>query len=601
MPGIVGIVTARPGAAKAKMLKIMVQSMIHEDFYKVVQVVEEGSGVYAAWVGHPGSFSDCMPAVSSSGETGILFSGEEFSQPQKQGDGIKPGGASCLPDRYERNPGEFFGELNGCFQGLIIRKEERKTCLFNDRFGLKRLYWCRDDEDFLFSSEAKAILRVRPELRKICPRSLGEFFSLGSVLEDRTLYKNIFLLPAGSNWIFKNGRLKEMAKYFHPSQWEDQDPLPAGVWYDQLRTNLREVLPDYCNSESPIALSLTGGLDTRIILSNFDPPEGKLPTFTFGGIFRDSFDVKVARKVARACGQSHEVLRIGEEFFHEFPDLATKTVYITDGDLDLTGTPELFLNRMARQIAPIRLTGNFGSEVIRGNRTIKAVSPEKGILERELEGQVRLAAETLRFHEQCHWLTFVLFKQNPWHHHGRMSLEESQVTLRTPFLDNGFLGLLYQSADGPDVEGKVSMRLIADGNRKVGGITSDRGYRLHGNPLTRAVSRMFYETVFKAEYVFDYGMPPWLSKIDRAFEWIQLRRFFLGWHKFYHFRTWFQKDLSSFVREVLLDRESRKRPYLVKGSMERLVSEHMAGVRNNTVLINKLITLELVHRLLIEQ
>jgi asparagine synthase (glutamine-hydrolysing) len=218
-----------------------------------------------------------------------------------------------------------------------------------------------------------------------------------------------------------------------------------------------------------------------------------------------------------------------------------------------------------------------------------------------LENQVRLAADTLRAHEQCHWLTFILFKQNPWHHNGRMSLEESQVAMRTPFLDHEFLGLLYQSPNGPDVEGKVSMRLIADGDRKIGGITSDRGYRLHGNPLARAASRWFYETVFRAEYVFDYGMPPWLSKVDRALGKIQLRRFFLGWHKFYHFRTWFQNDLSSYVREVLLDSESRKRPYLVKGSMERLVSEHMTGVRNHTVLINKLITLELIHRLLLEQ
>ena len=80
------------------------------------------------------------------------------------------------------------------------------------------------------------------------------------------------------------------------------------------------------------------------------------------------YDVKVARKVAASMGQSHQVIPVDETFLRHYGTHAEKTVYITDGYLDVTGSPEVFVNRFARDIAPVRMTGNFGSEVLRNIR-----------------------------------------------------------------------------------------------------------------------------------------------------------------------------------------------------------------------------------------
>ena len=45
--------------------------------------------------------------------------------------------------------------------------------------------------------------------------------------------------------------------------------------------------------------------------------------------------------------------------------MAQRTVYETDGAMDVSGAIELYMNRKAREIAPIRLTGNYGDQVIR--------------------------------------------------------------------------------------------------------------------------------------------------------------------------------------------------------------------------------------------
>ena len=141
-------------------------------------------------------------------------------------------------------------------------------------------------------------------------------------------------------------------------------------------------------------MSLTGGLDTRMIMAWQKRPAGSLPCYTFGGMLRDCQDVTVARRVARACQQPHEVIRVGEDFLSRFPYYAQQTVYLSEGGVDLSRAPDLYLNERARDIAPVRLTGNYGGEVLRRVRAFKPVMPMPGLFQAELLGYVRQAGET---------------------------------------------------------------------------------------------------------------------------------------------------------------------------------------------------------------
>ncbi len=48
-------------------------------------------------------------------------------------------------------------------------------------------------------------------------------------------------------------------------------------------------------------MSLTGGLDTRMIMAWHKAAPGSLPCYTFGGKYRECRDVIVARQVADAA------------------------------------------------------------------------------------------------------------------------------------------------------------------------------------------------------------------------------------------------------------------------------------------------------------
>lgn len=81
MPGIVGLITKMPrGQAEAELLR-MVGALGHESFYTTGTWVDESLGVYAGWVARAGSFCDGLPLRNETGDTVLLFSGEEFPEP----------------------------------------------------------------------------------------------------------------------------------------------------------------------------------------------------------------------------------------------------------------------------------------------------------------------------------------------------------------------------------------------------------------------------------------------------------------------------------------------------------------------------------------
>src|SRR2546425_2527331 len=606
MPGIVGLLTRMPRARAQLELLRMVEALRHENFYATGTWVDESVGVYVGWIVRKDSFSDGMPLSNEQGDVVLVFSGEEFPEPgtarrlKERGHGLDAEGPSYLVHLYEDDH-SFPAGLNGRFHGLLTDRIRRTTMLFNDRYGMHRIYYHESKEAFYFAAEAKAILAVRPELRTADARGLGEFVACGCVLENRTLFERIHLLPAAATWVFRDGSIQRKSTYFRPQEWEDQAPLEPEPYYQDLRNVFSCNLPRYFNGQEPIAMALTGGLDTRMIMAWRQAPPKALPCYTFGGMFRDSQDVLVARQVATVCEQFHEVIPVGGEFLSHFPDYAERSVYLTDGCVDLSRSPDLYVSEKAREIAPVKIVGTYGSEVLTQIPTFKPVRPVPGLFSPEFLTHVQQAEASygeLRRHE--HPVTFAAFRQSPWWHYGVLALEQTQLAVRSPYLDNEFVRTVYRAPKSPRANSDVRLRLISEGNPSLGRIRTDRGVGGSAGRFYAATSRGLLEFTFKAEYAYDYGMPQWLARIDHLFSPFHLERFFLGRHKLFHFRVWYRDAVSEYVRQMLLDSRTLSRPYLERNGLEAVVRSHLNGDRNYTTEIHKLLTLELLHRLFID-
>jgi asparagine synthase (glutamine-hydrolysing) len=387
--------------------------------------------------------------------------------------------------------------------------------------------------------------------------------------------------------------------YFKKEAWENQPELSESDFYGKLKETWARVLPKYFRGKQSIGLSLTGGVDSRMILAWAHRPPGTLPCYTWGGTYRDCADVKIARRAAKLCQQAHNTIPVGAEFLSQFHDLAERAVYLSDGTMDVTGAVDLYVQRLARQIAAVRLSGVCGGEILRRLVMFGPDPPQPGIFDAELEQSFRGAAATYAGELQGHRLSFTSFKQAPWYMASKFTVERSQVTYRTPYFDNDLVALAYQTPatllhNGP------ALRLIADGNPALGKIGTDRGIAFRSIPgVTRAL-HWYQEFTFKAEYAYDYGMPQWLARLDHIFARLRLEKLFLGRHKVAHFRVWYRDELSRWLREMLLDSNARSRPYLRPNSLEEILKAHSSGQRNYTFEIHKILTLEFIQRKLIE-
>jgi asparagine synthase (glutamine-hydrolysing) len=605
MPGIAGLITnVLPREVAAEQLRRMLGVLRHESSYVSGSWVDERAGIHVGWTAIDGA-AGSMPFRNEKGDRTLVFSGEDSPEPgtsqalRSRGHRFDQGGFSYLVHAAEEDP-SFPASLDGRFHGLLANRESGEAMLFNDRYGMHRIYYHESADGFYFAAEAKAILAAVPGLATVDERGMGEFISCGAVLENRTLFKDIFVLPPASAWVFEDGELKRKASWFDSARWQEQDTLDPASFYRELRDVFVQTVPRYFNGSAPVAMSLTGGLDTRMLMAWQQMKPATMPCYTFGGMRRDCRDVTVARKVARACGQTHEVIPVSHDFLAGFAQYAERAVYLSDGCADASRAADVYLNVRAREIAPVRITGNYGGEILRSVRTFKAEKLQGDGFCPEVLSHASNTGETIAANAKGHPVAFAAFRQAPWAQYGILSLEQALVTVRSPFLANELVRTAFRAPVSSLTTNDVSLRLIRDGNPQLGQIPTDLGEGGGRLPIVEAVSHAWHQFLSRAEYACDKGMPDVAVRMDRSLSGLKLDRLFLGRHKFAHFRVWYRDALSGYLQETLLSQNSLSRSYVDGKAMRRMLTDHLEGRRNFTALIHKLLTLEIVHRLFVD-
>jgi asparagine synthase (glutamine-hydrolysing) len=603
MPGIVGIVSQRPFEECQSLVKAMVASMEHEPFYTSGMYTVPEMGVYGGWVAHENSFAADQVFFNEQRNTALLFSGECFVDPETRTDLRQKGhelgqtAGSWLVHLYEEEGDQFFEKLNGLFSGLLIDKRQSKAFLFNDRYGVERIYWYETEDAIFFASEAKALLRVLPELREFDEQGVAQFLAYGCTLEWRTLFRGVHLLPGGSLWSFEGGSCRKK-KYFSPVSWESQSTLSAESFESQFQETFKKILPRYFESNSKIGVSLTGGLDGRMIMA-CRPRDEKLICYTFDGKKGETLDTRLALRVANACSLEHRILRIGQDFFSDFASLADRTVYVTDGCFGVTGAHEIYLNAQARQLAPVRLTGVFGGEILRGVSTFKLVGLSPQLTNPEFHRNTNSFASELAKGE-VHPVTFAAFKEVPWNIFGSVAACKSQVTFRTPYLNNEIVALAFRAPENLRRSPLLPLRIVENNNPVLSSIPTDRGYVGKDGRMAHILRRSFAEATFKVDYYNSEGLPHFLSPLDTMLRRVSSGLGILGLHKYLPYRHWFRRELAGYLIDVFKDVRTRQSPFWNPDFVNHMASEHIAGRKNYLHEINAVLTLQAVERLLIQ-
>src|SRR5260370_20982079 len=373
----------------------------------------------------------------------------------------------------------------------------RKVTLFSDRYGMSRIYLYEGEDEFIFASEAKSLLKIRPALRAIDPAALAQFLRFDCVMGNKTLFNGISLLPPASSWSFNGDAVPQKQSYFDFASWEGQATLKREEFYEKFEQTVSRVFPAYMEGTQPVALSLTAGLDTRVILASAGEQRIALACYTFGGNWGETFDIRVARKLAALCNQPYEVITLNEQFLQEFPNYAEKSVYISDGAHDVSGAHDVYFNKIVRKLAPIRLTGKFGSEIIKTRKLIRSGDFPRNLLHSSFAPFLDNAATFAQVSKRKHPLSRVVAEEIPWYEFGRVAIEQSETILRTPYMDNELVKLMYQAPPEVRTSRDLQMKYVIDKSRELAAFSTDRGRIGYRHQFATKVSSILLWALFK--------------------------------------------------------------------------------------------------------
>ncbi len=195
--------------------------------------------------------------------------------------------------------------LEGQFAGISYH--DRCLTLFTDRIGSRDLWYCTISGVTLFSTRADWLARLSGN-NELDLNGFGARWLFYYQVSTGSIIKNIERLgPGAVVTISSSGISTERANWL---------PQPSQFQFSKV---LEELSTFPFRSGRRLSLSLSGGLDSRLLFSILLHAKGEWDVHTFGP--PDHPDVTIAEQIAKTFGVSHQAFYIDPV---EDPDLENK-------------------------------------------------------------------------------------------------------------------------------------------------------------------------------------------------------------------------------------------------------------------------------------
>jgi asparagine synthase (glutamine-hydrolysing) len=287
---------------------------------------------------------------------------------------------------YEEHGPAFVRMLRGMFALAIWDTDRRRIVLARDRFGIKPLYYRIDGGILSFASELRALRPSRIDLE-----ALEAFLAFNSVPGPLTIHEGSRKLPAGHLLTWEAGGEPATERFArvgpldaNATRSEDEGELAT-----ELRTRLADSVRAHLVSDVPVAVLLSGGVDSATIAAlAAGQTSGSLRTFSVG-FDEPTFDERGdARRVAAWVGAQHDEIVLRPE-----PELVLRAVAAFDEPFgDSSALPAYAVCELAARHVKVVLSGEGGDELFGGYHTYVAdlLAPRVAPIARVLRPLVEL-------------------------------------------------------------------------------------------------------------------------------------------------------------------------------------------------------------------
>lgn len=239
-------------------------------------------------------------------------------------------------------------KLNGMFSFGIWQENKQELFVARDRFGVKPFYYSKNENDFYFTSEIKALhaAGVEKEFNESVWASYLAFGSYG--MPNETFWENIHQLPGGHFLEIKKN-------HFNISKWyvfeEEIKKHTKEETFNQVKETYKTLLKDSIKlrfrADVNVGFNISGGLDSSTLLAFVNQIEGKdkINAYTFyTGDDRYDETPWVEEMIALTKNPLHKILLQADD------QLENKLEYITKiQDEPYGGIPTVAYSQIFKQ------------------------------------------------------------------------------------------------------------------------------------------------------------------------------------------------------------------------------------------------------------
>lgn len=314
-----------------------------------------------------------QPMWDSSHRYGLVFNGEIFNylelrtELQAQGVSFQSESDSEVLLQLLILLGEAaLPKLNGFFAFCFYDNQRGTMLLARDRYGIKPLLYCFDEDKFIFASEMKSILQYGVD-KSIDKASLQLYFQLNYIPAPHTIFNSVKKVMPGTLLKIKNQQLESKVWYNLPAP--NQQATTNTSSYQEASDKFLDLLDDAVKrrliSDVPIGCFLSGGLDSSVIAALASKHVTKLHTFSIG--FKDEkfFDeTAYAQLVATKLQTEHTVFSLGnDDLYQHLNDILA---YIDEPFADSSAIAVYILSKETRKRVVVALSGDGADELLGG-------------------------------------------------------------------------------------------------------------------------------------------------------------------------------------------------------------------------------------------
>lgn len=313
-----------------------------------------------------------QPMWDAAGEIAIVFNGEIYNFQELKKDLEKTyqfqsnSDTEVLLYAYKAYGRDCLRKLDGIFAFAIWDTRKKELFLARDRIGVNPLYYYHRGDQFIFSSEMKAILAHDIE-RRVDREAFNLYMQLLYVPEPHTMIVGIKKLPPASWLLFRHGKTVQ-GTYWSATDRNNFSSRSEAT--ERIRTLFRASVKRQLISDRPVGIFLSGGIDSTAVLGAASAYHaGPIDTFSVG--FKDSLnpdkfnaDARLAKQTAKYYGARHRELMIGPEDIQRH--LEAITWHMDEPNANPTAGAMFLLSEMAKKHVAVVLGGDGGDELFGG-------------------------------------------------------------------------------------------------------------------------------------------------------------------------------------------------------------------------------------------